>query len=131
MGTEWKRIPRSKHNREVITDLWEKAQSEQGADAGDDFGTQRKNPPEEVTELQRMYPPKQPEPDLGFASLFSDGRKRRAIPVLRQKVASPVQTTATRQKGGRQVPTTPTPPPDVRHGHQARQQPAGPCRTRD
>jgi hypothetical protein len=29
LGTEWKRIPRSRHNREVITDLWAKAQSKQ------------------------------------------------------------------------------------------------------
>ena len=52
MGTEWKRIPRSKHNREVITGLWEKAQSEQGADTGDGIGTQRKNPPEDDIETQ-------------------------------------------------------------------------------
>ena len=107
LGTEWKRIPRSKHNREVITDLWAKAQSNQNAEAEDDVDVLGTIPPRDDIETHRKNPPKRPEPDLSFASLFADGRKRKAIPIPSRTGAPPGQTTA---KVGRRAPPTPPPP---------------------
>ncbi len=110
LGTDWKRIPRSKHNREVITDLWAKAQSNQNAGAEDDVDILGTIPPRDDIETQRKNPPKRPEPDLSFASLFADGRKRKAIPIPSRSGAYPGRTTATKHKVGRHAPPTPPPP---------------------
>ena len=108
MGTEWRRIPRSKRNQEVITDLWAKAQPGQEAVAYEEAEIQGTNPPpKNDIESQQNDPPRRTAPDLSFSSLFPDGKKRKAIPIPRPKVATPVQATATRPKAGRRAPPTP------------------------